>query len=286
MKKFILLLFSFVGVAGLLQAQETFPVNDVQDIRTKAYAFTNATIFTSSDTKVEGATLLIRNGKIEGVGKGLSIPQGYTTVNLDGKFIYPSFIDMYTNYGMPDAERSRGGGFGGAEQILPNTEGAYNGNEAIKPEFNAAEVFTVKDRDAKAWRDMGFGSVLSFRSDGLARGTSTLVTLAEETPNKVVLKPKTAAHYSFNKGSSRQNYPSSAMGYISLLKQTYLDADWYGSYTLRPFTDLSLDAWRSTQTLPQIFEANNWVNILRADKLGDEFKVQYAVRWRQLPAPG
>lgn len=278
MKKFILLLISFVGVAGLLQAQETFPVNDVQDIRTKAYAFTHATIFTSSDTKVEGATLLIRNGKIEGVGKGLSIPQGYTTVNLDGKFIYPSFIDMYTNYGMPDAERSRGGGFGGAEQILPNTEGAYNGNEAIKPEFNAAEVFTVKDRDAKAWRDMGFGSVLSFRSDGLARGTSTLVTLAEETPNKVVLKPKTAAHYSFNKGSSRQNYPSSAMGYISLLKQTYLDADWYGSYTLRPFTDLSLDAWRSTQALPQIFEANNWVNILRADKLGDEFKVQYIMR--------
>ncbi|PHN02603.1 amidohydrolase family protein [Flavilitoribacter nigricans] len=278
MKKLTLLLLYLVGMSGLLQAQETFPVNDVQDVRSKAYAFTNATVFTSSDTKVEGATLLIRNGKIEGVGKGLSVPQGYTTVDLGGKFIYPSFIDMYTNYGMPEAERSRGGGFGGAEQIQSNTAGAYNGNEAIKSEFNAAEVFTVNDRDAKGWRDLGFGSVLSFRSDGLARGTSTLVTLADNTPNQVVLDPKTAAHYSFNKGSSRQNYPSSAMGYISLLKQTYLDAEWYGSFAVQPFTDLSLQAWNNTQSMPQIFEANNWVNILRADKLGDEFGVQYIMR--------
>lgn len=275
MKKLTLLLLVLTGVTGLLWAQETFPVNDVQDIRSKAYAFTNATIFTSSDTKVEGATLLIKDGKIRGVGTNLSIPQGYTTVNLDGKFIYPSFIDMYTNYGMPERERSRGGGFGGAEQIQSNTKGAYNSNEAIKSEFNAAEAFTIDDRDAKAWRDMGFGSVLSFRSDGLARGTSTFVTLADDNENKVVLKSKTAAHYSFNKGSSQQNYPSSAMGYISLLKQTYLDAKWYGNYTLRPFTDLSLEAWIGNQSLPQIFEANNWMNILRADKLGDEFGVQY-----------
>lgn len=278
MKKLTLLLLGLAGMFGSLRAQETFPVNDVQDIRSKAYAFTNATIFTSSDTKVEGATLLIRNGKIEGVGKGLSIPQGYSTVDLEGKFIYPSFIDMYTNYGMPEEERSRGGGFGGAEQIQSNTSGAYNSNEAIKSEFNAAEAFSVKDRDAKGWRELGFGSVLTFRSDGLARGTSTLVTLAEDSENKVMLKPRSAAHYSFNKGSSRQLYPSSAMGYISLLKQTYLDADWYQSYTHRPFTDLSLEAWINTQSLPQIFEANNWVNILRADKLGKAFDVQYIMR--------
>lgn len=278
MKKLTLLLLCFGGMFGLLRAQETFPVNDVQDVRSKAYAFTNATIFTSSSQKVEGATLLIRNGKIEGVGSGLRVPEGYTTVNLDGKFIYPSFIDMYTNYGMPEPERGGRGGFGGAEQIQSNTAGAYNGNEAVKSEFNAAEAFSVKDRDAKGWRDLGFGTVLTFRSDGLARGTSTLVTLGDDTENAVMLKTKTAAHYSFDKGTSRQNYPSSAMGYISLLKQTYLDADWYKSYTHRPFTDLSLDAWIATQSMPQIFEANNWLNVLRADKLGDEFGVQYIMR--------
>lgn len=279
MKKRFLTLLLLAGFFHSLWAQETFPVNDVQDVRTKAYAFTHATIFTAYNTQLKDATLLIRDGKVEAVGAGIQIPKGYVTVDLDGKFIYPSFIDMYTNYGIPEPERQRGGGgFSGAEQIESNTKGPYNANEAIKSEFNAAEAFTVNDRDAGQWRQMGFGAVLSFRSDGLARGTSTLVTLANGNENEVVLKPKAAAHYSFNKGTSRQNYPSSAMGYISLLKQTYLDANWYASHKEKPFTDLTLEAWLAGQSLPQIFEANSWLNILRADKVGDEFGVQYIMR--------
>lgn len=278
MKKCSLLLLSLLGFAGLLRAQETFPVNDVQDPRAKAYAFTNATIFTAYNQQLDDATLLIRDGRVEAVGENIRIPDGYVTVDLKGKFIYPSFIDLYTNYGVPEAERQRGGGYGGPEQIQSKTKGPYNANEAIKTEFNAAEVFTVDDRDAGQWRGMGFGTALTFRSDGLARGTSALVTLADENENEVVLNPKVAAHYSFNKGTSRQNYPSSAMGYISLLRQTYLDAAWYASHEEKPFTDLSLDAWLANQSLPQIFEANSWLNILRADKVGDEFGVQYIMR--------
>ena len=170
---------------------------------------------------------------------------------------------------MPKEKRSGGGSpFSGREQIMSNTKGAYNGNEAIKSEFSAAEVFTVDDKSAKTWRDMGFGTVLSFRADGLARGTSTLVTLANDTENEVVLKPGISAHYSFSKGSSRQSYPTSAMGYISLLRQTYMDADWYDHFTVKPFTDLSLDAWLKNQSLPQVFEANTWLNLLRARYIG------------------
>ena len=32
---------------------------------------------------------------------------------------------------------------------------------------------------------------------------------------------------SFDKGSSRQSYPTSLAGSIALLRQFYLDADWY-----------------------------------------------------------
>ncbi len=277
MKNLLLLILFFMCASGYVLAQETFPVNDVQDTRAHAYAFTNATIFTDYKTRVEGATLLIRDGKIEAIGTAVRVPAGYTAVDLEGKYIYPSFIDMYTTYGVPKPERERGG-FGRSEQIQSNKKGPYNANEAIKSEINASEVFTVNTKDAKAWRDMGFGAVLSFHEDGLARGTSAFVTLAEDTENEVMLNPKVANHFSFNKGTSRQSYPSSAMGYISLLRQTYMDAEWYSNYDNRPFTDLSLDAWLANQSLPQIFEANSWVNILRADKLGDEFGVQYIMR--------
>ncbi len=274
MKNLFIVIMLVLCTAGYLTAQETFPVNDVQDSRAHAYAFTNATIFTKYNTKLEGATLLIRDGKIEAVGTSVRVPAGYTTVDLEGKYVYPSFIDMYTTYGVPEPERQRGG-FGGGEQIQSNKKGPYNANEAIKSEVNAVEHFTVNSKDAKAMRDLGFGSALAFHEDGLARGTSAFVTLAEDTENEVVLEPKVANHFSFNKGTSRQNYPSSAMGYISLLRQTYMDAQWYSNYPNRPFTDLSLEAWLGNQELPQIFEANSWINITRADKIGDEFGVQY-----------
>ena len=93
-----------------------------------------------------------------------------------------------------------------------------------------------------------------------------------------MISEKAAAHYSFNRGTSRQNYPSSSMGFIALLMQTYLDAQWYGSQNPRPFKDQSLESWLATQSLPQIFEATDWLTVLRADKVGDEFGVQYIIK--------
>lgn len=278
MRKVLLFLLTWFGVTLGIQAQETFPTNDVRDQRSKAYAFTNATIYTDHQTKLEKATLLIRDGKIEQVGTNVSIPKGYTTMDLEGAYIYPSFIDMHTNYGTPEIKRGGGSRFGGPEQIQSDTKGPYNANEAIKAEYNTFAEFEVKSKDAKTWRNMGFGSVLAFRPDGVARGTSVFVTLANGNENTVILNSKAAAHYSFNRGSSSQSYPVSAMGYIALLRQTYMDAEWYHSHTVKPFTDESLEAWKNNQGLPQIFDTNNWLSMLRADKVGDEFGVQYIIK--------
>ncbi|MBK7443231.1 MAG: hypothetical protein IPI65_17490 [Bacteroidetes bacterium] len=38
---------------------------------------------------------------------------------------------------------------------------------------------------------------------------------------------KSEHHYSFLKGGSTQDYPTSEMGSIALLRQTFYDADWY-----------------------------------------------------------
>lgn len=270
---FLILLIS----GGLAKAQETFPRNDVKDSRAGLYAFTNATIVVDYQSTLQNATLLVKDGKIEQVGAGLAVPKGYTTIDLKGKYIYPSMVDAYTNYGLPAVERARGGGFSGPEQLDSRTKGAYNANQAIRAHYNAATEFSVDAKTADEWRKVGFGSVLSFKADGLSRGTSAFVTLGDGD-NKVMVKQNVSAHYSFDKGSSTQSYPSSLMGYIALLRQTYLDADWYGSQNPRPFMDQSLEAWIQNQKLPQIFEGNGWINVLRADKLGDEFGVQYIIK--------
>jgi len=142
MKRSLLLLLIFFVMGAKVFSQETFPRNDVKDKRTGAFAFTNATIFLDYKTRVDNATLLVRDGKVERSGAGISVPAGYTTVDLKGKYIYPSMIDIYSNYGLPKVERSSRSRFGDRrEQINSKTSGAYNANEAIKSEYDAFKEF-------------------------------------------------------------------------------------------------------------------------------------------------
>lgn len=257
-------------------SQDNFPVNGVKDNRTNAYAFVNATIHVDHLTTIENATLQIKNGIIQKVGSGISTPKGYTIVDLQGKHLYPSFIEMYSEYGIPKPEKSGEFNWGAAEKIAPVTKGAYNANDAIRSYYNAADAFTVNDKAAKELRNIGFGTTSTFMKDGIARGTSVLATLGNNSDNEVLLADKAASYYSFNKGTSKQNFPSSTMGAAALLRQTYMDAKWYNS--THPFTDLALDSWIEQQSLPQIFEANDKLSLLRADAVGDEFGVQYIMK--------
>ena len=279
--------FAFLWLAVLflaqsqLFAQVTFPVNGVYDQREGLYAFTNATIHLDWSTRMEKATLLIRNGKIEAVGFKSPIPADAVVIDLKGKTIYPSFIDLYTDYGMPALRQdapAAGRMFGGPAQRTSSKKGAYGWNEALKPEFRAHEVFSADEKNAKPLRDIGFGAVLSHQHDGISRGSSTLVVLGEESEHKLIVKDKAAHHLSFRKGSSRQDYPSSLMGSIALLRQTYLDAQWNKATKEKEEFNISLHAWNELAALPQVFEVADRLDALRAAAIGQEFGITYIIK--------
>ena len=67
------------------------------------------------------------------------------------------------------------------------------------------------------------------------------------------------------------------MGSMALIKQFYHDAKWYaagGSKT----KDISLEVFNQNKSLVQIFNAGDKLNILRADKIGDEFGINYLIK--------
>ncbi len=270
------------GTAQLTSAQATYPANDVANPKDGSYAFINATIVKDAQTTLQNAALVIRQGKIVAVGNNITVPKDAVVIDCNSKYIYPAFIDIYSDYGIPAAAVQQpaggAGGFFRTQQLTSNTKGAYGWNQAIKSETEAYRIFTGDDTKAKALRDIGFGSVLTHQKDGIARGTGAFVTLANQPDNFVLIKDKASAHYSFSKGTSAQSYPSSMMGMIALLRQTYLDAVWYKSNPASEGINLSLKNWNDNQSLPQIFEANDKWNDLRADKIGDEFGVQYIIK--------
>ena len=278
----MVLVLALVAVANRSWAQPTFPENGVADPRHGYYAFTNASIVKDAASTITNGTLIIKDGKIIAVGAGLKVPAGAVEVDCKGKYIYPSFIDIYTDYGTPQRQQGGAGGnffaFNQPPQLENNAKGPYGWNQAIKSDVDVYKVFSVNDAAAKPLRELGFGTVLTHVKDGVARGTGAVVTLANNKENLVIVKEKASAHYSFSKGTSTQSYPSSKMGYIALMRQTYLDAAWYKTKPDAEGFNLTLQSWNDIQGLPQIFEGNDKWDDLRADRIGDEFGVQYIIK--------
>ena len=277
--KRIFLWLTLLSTSVATNAQESFPINGVRDVRLGLYAFTNATIVQNSTSKIEKGTLLIKQGKIIAVGATVAVPAEAIVVDCNGKYIYPSFVDPFTEYGVGGAKRTAGGfNYGAPAQFISNKPGAYNWNQAIRPEINAYEIFATDESTASGYRANGFGTVFTHVKDGIARGTGAVVTLATNDAHQALLKTKAAAVYSFEKGSSTQSYPSSLMGSIALLRQTYLDAKWYQTKPATEGTNLSLEAFNATQSIPQIFAADDKWSTLRANRIGAEFGVQYILK--------
>jgi len=271
-----LLTLALVFSTTLLFGQQTYPVNGSYDTRPGLFAFTNATIVVNANQTVSNGTLLVKGQTIQSVGTGTTVPKGYVVIDLKGKFIYPSLIDAFSTYGVTEPTRTPGG-FGGRQSIFVSTKkGSYNWNEAIRPETEVRTIFTIDNKKAEELRKAGFGSVNVVNRDGIARGTSAAVTLNDERENNVMLKDQTAANYSFNKGSSQNDYPTSLMGSIALLRQTYYDTQWYVKQ--KEEYNISLDNFGKQQNLPQLFEVDGWQNVLRADKIAKEFGKQYIIK--------
>src|ERR1044072_8954365 len=106
MKKFQLL-FIFCLITAMVSAQQTFPVNGVHDYREDYIAFTHATIVKDSKITLKDATLIIKQGKITAVGNNLTVPKDAAEINCKGKFIYPSFIDLMSDYGITVEEQPK-----------------------------------------------------------------------------------------------------------------------------------------------------------------------------------
>ena len=260
-----------------VNAQEYFPKNDgVKQSFKNYFALTNATIYVSATQKIEKATLLIKENKIVDVGTIIAIPKEATIIDATGKTIYPSFIELYSEFGINKPTARPNGNF--TPQYDTNREGYY-WNDHIKPEYNAYENLSYDEKAAENLREVGFGSILSHHNDGVIAGTGLFWTLNDKATNADrIIKEKVSQHFTFSRSKfTKQSYPSSMMGSMALIRQVFHDAKWYAQGNTAN-KDLSLEAFNANKSLLQIFNAGDKLNALRADKLGDEFGIKYVIK--------
>ncbi|UZO80871.1 amidohydrolase family protein [Aquimarina sp. ERC-38] len=275
MKKILPVLLATV-CAFTTFSQEYFPKNDgIKTTNTNYTALTNATIHISPEETLTNGTLLFQKGKIVAVGKKVELPENTLVIDSKDKHIYASFIDLFTDFGIKKPEKKADNPFSGQPQYGPGREGHY-WNDHIRPETNALASFTYDKKKAEEFIKQGFGTVQAHMPDGIARGTGLLVTLQDQVTNgERLLSDASAQFFSFEKSAkSKQSYPTSLMGAMALLRQMYLDANWYAGGQ-SDNKDISLEALIRNKNLPQIFDAGSRINSVRADKVGDYANVQY-----------
>lgn len=269
-------ILSFLGLllCSYSFAQEYIPKNDGVKTNTSNYtAFTNAKIYITPTQVVDNATLLIKDGKVVASGTSVTIPKNAVTVDVSGKTIYPSFIETYSYFGMKPIENAS------SNRRSPQYDASRNGfywNDHIRPDQNALDFFDFDSKKAEKLRKAGFGVVNSHIDDGIIQGTGVLVTLAPEGSDATrLLDEKLGQFYGTSKSkTSRQMYPTSLMGTMALLRQVNLDADWYAKGNIKE-KDRALEAFNANRNEIQILNASSKENVLRFDKIGDQFNTQY-----------
>lgn len=266
----IILIFFFSNL-GYNQIIE--PQNGVYQSNDMLYAMTNIDIHISWNQKIRNGVILFKNGKIIKVGKNLRVPKNAIIIDREGYTIYPSFIELNSQLGMPVAKSKKKGNY---PQLTTLSFGPYYWNEAIHPEVNAFAIYNkLNEKNRLTYIKSGFGSVLSHQKNGIVRGTSVLLTLGESGYKNEIIKAKAGMHYSLKKGVSKQSYPSSQMGVIALLKQYFYDLDWYNNQEVKPFENESFNSENENKDLPKFFETTDKLELFRVNKIAEEFNQDY-----------
>ena len=273
-------ILSFLGLSLLLtsgvaaqQATRTQPVTGIRDNGTGFHALVGARVVTAPGQVLGDATVVIRNGLIQSVGRNTEAPAGARVWDLTGHTIYPGFIDAHADLGM-DAVPEGG------------DVGPTHWNPQVRAWFSTTRNLQDDPERRAALRSQGFGTALVVPTEGIFRGTASVVNLGDAGVRDRVLRSDLVQAVGFQRSFSLGGaYPNSSMGTIALIKQTFMDTDWYmrawGAYEdsgrafLPPETSEALaalaDAVQGNQ--PIVFETGSEEEYLRAYKLAAEYGV-------------
>ncbi|MBP5982127.1 MAG: amidohydrolase family protein [Fluviicola sp.] len=266
---FVFLLCNIFNLFGQLNT----PVNGVAETPANSFVLTNVTIVVSPEKTIDRGNIIVRDGVIVAVGQQLVLPNDLPIIDGNEKVVLPSFIELFSTIGIPNASNNHNNN---SPQFLSKKNGPYYWNEAIHPEVDPTSWYTIDENAINELHKMGFGAALTHQNDGIFQGVGSFVSLGKNKLKQQLIQPKVAAFYSFEKGVSQQEYPSSLMGSIALIRQTLYDADWYKNAQQAP-RNYSLDAVIAHQQLPSIFYTNATYEIFRVHALEREFNRKFTV---------
>jgi imidazolonepropionase-like amidohydrolase len=131
-------------------------------------AITNATIYVRPDQKLESATIVVRDGVITAVGKGVAVPAGATTIDGTNKIVTAGLIEGSTQIGLVEVDLEASANDGRFEVQPQEVYAGYRSRDAYDARSVAIPIA----------RTGGVTSAITGPAGALVAGQAALVSMA------------------------------------------------------------------------------------------------------------
>ena len=203
------------------------------------HALVGGTVVVKPGEQIEGGIVVIHDGRIERVGKDAAIPAEARVWDVSGLTVYAGSIDPHLTFGAASSAASpdrkgldlTSGRFFGVpgNELDPGNSGPGASINTVTPERRVADSFAPDTKLLEKMRELGFTAANVVPERGIFRGSSAFVTLGNRNPNETILKADVFQHVAFSSEGGRDDgYPSSLMGIVATVRQTFFDVGHYG----------------------------------------------------------
>jgi imidazolonepropionase-like amidohydrolase len=216
----------------------------------KVIAITGGKLLTVSHGTIDNGVLVMADGKIAAVGESgkVSVPPGAEIVDAKGMTVYPGLIDPESNFGLTEVS---------ADQM---SNDLIERSDEIMPHMHVYDAFHSETELIPVARLNGVtNAVVAPATDDTIAGQDIFIQLSGADRDQMILGRDVALAMNYGAeqrrrggrggGGISREYPSTRMGLITQLRQTFLDVQDYVSKQdasvkkgEKPKRDLKLEA--------------------------------------------
>lgn len=228
------------------------------------------TIHTVSGKTLKNGVVLVKNGKIENVGIGLTIPSGYKV--YETTVLTPGLIDARSLVGISGAMN------------IPTDQDQLDKTSPIQPELRAIDAYNPDEMLVKVIRDYGVTTIHTGHGVGaLVSGQTMIAKTKPGTVESVTIQPLSMLAMTLGSSVGRNfTSPGTSAKQISMIRTELMKAQAYQKkqgdkdVTKRPAADLKMDVLLKLLKgeIKALITVNSSKDIMSAIRLAKEFNLK------------